>query len=114
MQEANSKCSGREFRQVGGARFGQNYLFALNFTFPFAVLVVTPNDLTIKVSLLIWRKAYYFERQTVTIAKYQGLFSKGLRVRHTNHRYPPLLVFWTRNLMAAEGALKDLGFQFSD
>ena len=100
-----------EFSQIGGGRIGHSPWLALNATWPFASLTVTPQTLILKVSM----KQYTFERNTISQLKhYQSILSTGLQIIHTRKDYPPFIVFWTFNFEVLKTELQRLGYSVDD
>jgi hypothetical protein len=91
------------FSQIGGARLG---LF--NATWPFAKLVVEPEEL--KLSVLGIK--FVFPKASITkIGKYTRFVSTGLRIEHSKKRVPSFIVFWTPNFSALSKELAALGYR---
>jgi hypothetical protein len=103
------KSVGAEFWQRGGARFGaESPIARINLTWPFATLTADTDKLVVVLVGLI-----YFEFQKnslVRLSRYNGLFSKGLRIEHVARRAPAFLVFWTFDYDALAAALGRLGY----
>jgi len=103
MQATNKKA----FTQTGGCRIGKNSWLALNATVPFATLVVSEGNLTLKAL----SKIYVFEKADVQrIVDYSGLFSQGVQIQHTVAKYPKFVVFWTFKLDELRVNLQTSGF----
>src|SRR5450756_2146890 len=79
-------ADGEHFSQIGGAR-----LDMFNASVPYAELTVFRN--AIRLNCL--GQEYLFAKDTIAaLAKYRGLFSIGLLIRHTVPLYPKFVVFW--------------------
>jgi hypothetical protein len=74
------------FSQIGGAR-----LDSWNLSFPFAKLSALRNA----IALSCMGQNYVFPWDNiVSLARYQGVFSVGLRINHNVPSRPDLIVFW--------------------
>ena len=92
--------------QWGGARVGW-----LNATWPFAVLSVTKDDLCLSVLF----HEYNISKQALGgLSRYRGVFSKGLRIEHTDPSLPKLVVFWSLNFEKLKAGLESLGYTIRD
>ena len=90
------------FRQRGGARVGGTFWRSVNATWPFAVIEVADDAITLSA---LWRK-YRFPRDGIRrLSVYSGWFSTGVRIEHQIEGCPPFMVFWTFDLPALEAAL---------
>jgi hypothetical protein len=90
------------FSQIGGARLG---LF--NATWPFAKLVVDPEELRLTVLGI----KFAFPRASITkISKYSRFVSTGLRIEHSKKRVPSFIVFWTPNFATLSRELALRGY----
>jgi len=105
-----------EFIQTGGLRYGDNYWYAWNFTYPFAQLRVSSSDLTLSVSFLsLWRRTFIFPRPAIRQLRWKrGLFSRGLQIEHTLHEYPPFVLFWVGDLKSLAESLREFGYEIAD
>ncbi len=87
----------------GGARIGRSYLHAMNETIPFSTLEVESDEVQLKTFFF---GTYTFTKDELTrVSTYRGLFGKGLRFEHERNDYPPLVVFWPRDISAVKGCL---------
>ena len=76
----------------GGIRIGKGYFVALNVTWPFVVMEVSKNSISLRCSGV----KYEFHADAISsIKKYNGLFSKGLKIEHQVQSIPEFVVFWT-------------------
>ena len=99
------------FTQTGGARLGQGFWFAINWTWPFSVLVVTPQALTLNVFL----KQYTFPKDTLRhLMRYPGFWAMGLQLVHTCPDYPPFIVFWTFDFEILKSELERCGYRVEE
>ena len=72
----------------GGARYG---LF--NASWPFAKLVISQNNLKLKIP--IFGELNFSGEHINSIEKHNGLFSKGIIIKHNRAEYRKKVVFWT-------------------
>lgn len=86
---ATERTAPSKFR--GGLRFRRSRLATINFTWPFATLEIGPGALVLRGPGI----HYVFSRESVAVEAVRGLFSPGLRLRHTDPALPPYVVFWT-------------------
>src|SRR5215831_14903284 len=94
--------------ETGGVRVGRTHLWSFNATWPLGRLTARSDRIEIaygfgRVSL----QREYLER----IECHRGLFSKGIRLRHTSQDAPQLVVFWSCNLRKLVTNLQTLGFE---
>lgn len=100
-----------EFSQIGGGRIGYSRWIALNATWPFASLTVTPQTLILKVPM----RQYIFERDIIRQLKhYQSILSTGLQIIHTRKDYPPFIVFWTFSFEVLKSELQRQGYSVEE
>jgi hypothetical protein len=99
------KSAGAEFWQCGGARVGaESPIARINLTWPFATLTADADKLVVVLVGFI-----YFEfrkNSLVRLSRYEGLFSKGLRIEHVARGAPAFIVFWTFDYDALAAALE--------
>lgn len=77
-----------ELKKTGGARIG-----AVNATWPFATLTVTPEKLTINATIL---GNYVFKpSDIISIEPYSRFLSQGIKINHKVASYKELIVFWS-------------------
>lgn len=92
----------KSFRQVGAAQVGMLYV-----SMPLAVIVISPDDVTIA----ILGKAHVFPKALVReISQRRGLFSNAIQIKHDSRESGVKVIFWSSNLAALLGALEDLGW----
>jgi hypothetical protein len=104
--EAETAAAGlSSYSQTGGAR-----LDTFNATIPFATLVVAPDAITLSV---IGRQYRFEKSQVLSLAKYRGFLSSGLKIEHKASSTPPHVVFWTTNFEKLASALERLGWPIS-
>ena len=93
----------------GGLRWGSNFWYGSNATWPFATLKATPQNLDISVGIGPLRRTFAFNRSDIQeVSIKSGLISKGLKVTHLRSDCPPVIVFWTfrpRRLLSEMAAL---------
>jgi len=88
----------KEYKQRGGVLIG-----LLNFTWPFASIVVSQDNITIRVLF----KKYTFTKSNIkALKKHNGIFSVGLKIEHTNSEVIGKLIFWTFNYKKLKSALE--------
>jgi hypothetical protein len=74
------------FSQIGGARIN-----LMNVTYPYAELSIFRNALRLT---CLDREYVFLRGNIIALAKYRGLFSTGLNIRHSVPTYPEFIVFW--------------------
>lgn len=78
--------------QKGGARIGLSFLLSLNYSTPFAQLVVGTDHIEITV---MGAKKYSFSLQNVNeITTFKGVVSTGIKINHSEPGNPQFIVFW--------------------
>lgn len=78
-----------ERRYRGGMRAD-----SANYTWPFVVLHVGPDELRME----FFGREYRIRRcEIVRLSRYDGWFSKGIQITHSSSSVPQKLVFWTMN-----------------
>ena len=106
----------KEYTETGGLRWGKNFWIASNFTWPFATLKATKDQLYIRVG--VWRffqKVFKFNRLEVKdIKRQKGFFGVGILIEHSKSEYPPFIMFWTFNYNKIKIELNRLGYQISE
>jgi hypothetical protein len=87
------------YLQVGGVRIGKSFWFSFNLTYPFAELEICNEGITLRIKAFFYRREYKFKRDEIKeIIESKGLFSRGIRIIHTNKSYPIFVLFWATNM----------------
>ena len=98
------------YGQTGGCCIGRNSWLAQNWTWPFAGLYVYRDELVLSMSF----RRYCFPRdQILSIHRYRGGLSIGLKIEHTVSNCPVFIVFWPKNVIEMEEALHANAFPVS-
>jgi hypothetical protein len=100
------------FTHTGGARLGM-----FNASWPFATLSATPDAL--RLSCL--GRDYNFPKSSIrSLSRHRGIFSTGLRIKHTDSSFPAFVVFWaslffwTSGFRKLKAQLESLGYEIQD
>jgi hypothetical protein len=95
VQALASAAGQTSYHQTGGARIG-----SFNATWPFALLVVTPDAVT----LLVTGREYVFPKTAgMGFSRYRGFLSRGLRLSSDT-------IFWTTDLPRLCAELERFGY----
>ncbi len=87
---------------TGGVRID-----TFNATWPFAKLKATE----IKIELKVFSKTYIINKDDIiSLKKYKGLFSRGLKIQHKVGDIPSHVVFWTFSFKKLKKDLENLGY----
>ena len=80
---------------TGGVCYGNLWLYSgLYIKAPWASLVVSPEELVIKVDAFIWRRSFTLPKGYITsLRRRKVLFWRGVQVLHTCHA-PRYIVFF--------------------
>ena len=101
----------QRFIETGGIRVGRSYWLSWNASIPFAKLAATETELT----LSGLGKTYAFPQgEPIKLSRYNGAFSTGLQIEHSNPNYPKFLVFWTFRFDEVKCELEALGYQVKE
>ena len=76
-----------------GARIGQSYLQASNWTIPLCRVVV--QDRSIKLRTLFGKEYDFSPNDVQKVEKYSGILSRGIKINHSVQSYPPFFVIWS-------------------
>jgi len=96
--------------QTGGARIGKSFM-AWNYSIPFATLNANQNELTVQVNAFFSNGTYtVLKNKVLEIVDYDGLFSKGILINHSDSRLPSTIIFWTSKRADLKNRLRELGF----
>jgi hypothetical protein len=97
-----------KFSQTGGARIGRSFWLSMNVTWPFASLTVTSEWIEVTV---LWIRRYHFSRSAIRrIERFHGVFSRGIRIVHSEELYPDFVVFWTFDFARLQLNLEAMGY----
>jgi hypothetical protein len=101
----------QSYTEIGGLRYGSSFWISTNFTWPFATLTASPNEVSIRVSLgRLWARTFALESSQIkSISKTLGLMSTGIVIEHSNVEYPPLILFWTFRYETLKEQLEAVG-----
>jgi hypothetical protein len=89
----------------GGARLG-----SFNVTWPFARLILSSSGSTLRVLC----KSYEIGRDEIhALELHHGLFSKGVRIIHSNRQLPQNAIFWSCAPESVLAAAASHGFRTS-
>jgi hypothetical protein len=104
------------YSERGGIRYGETFFLASNYSWPFAKLSATANDVSISVSLgKLSGKTFVFDRASVkSIVRKRGLWSVGVQIVHSVADYPPFILFWTFSFRRLKAELQRLGYDVID
>ena len=100
-----------DYKQIGGAAYGDSFWSSFNLTFPFASLTISQSQLELN--------AFYymlvFPREAITrLSRYDAIFSSGLRIEHTIERYPSYVIFWALYYGGIKKRLLEFGYPVED
>jgi hypothetical protein len=95
------------FTEQGGYRVGRSALLSFNASWPFGSIDVRSGELALQ---CITRSLVFPVSAVTSVSIYYGLFSVGIRIKHTIADYPRFVVFWTRNPDELLQHLKSAGF----
>jgi len=104
------------YSETGGIRYGTSFCTALNFTWPFATLTVTADQLVIRVALVgIWSRTFTLNRAQInSIKRKRALWSVGIEINHSIPEYPPFILFWTFRYRRLKHELECRGYELRD
>jgi hypothetical protein len=91
----------------GGIHYGKSYTDSINATWPFAVLGIDKEALTLET---FWRKFIFEKERIAGISVYKGFLSKGIKIEHMIEKYPIFIVFWTFDLRSLRHVLVENGY----
>jgi hypothetical protein len=83
-----------------------------NASVPLAELCA--SDAELRLSGPFGRELVFPRKAVTALTKHRGLFSVGVRIRHTVPDYDELVVFWTFRYKAVKKSLEELGYAFAD
>ncbi|MGN6386763.1 MAG: hypothetical protein ACTHMT_11045 [Verrucomicrobiota bacterium] len=96
--------------ETGGARIGKSFM-AWNYSNPFATLNASQNELTVQVDAFFATRRYtVLKNNVLEIVDYDGLFSKGILINHSDSHLPSTIIFWTSKRAELKKRLQELGF----
>ena len=106
----------KTYSETGGARYGSSFWTAVNFTWPFATLTATSEQIEIRVSLgKLWSKTFALERALIkSIRRKRSLWSVGIEVDHSVSEVPPFILFWTFRYRRLKQELESLGYEICE
>ena len=114
-ETTSEQKSSKSYSLRGGARVGDSYWLAGNFTVPFATLTVTRESVSLGIKFPFFVRDYVIPKSHLErISKYKGFFSKGIRIEHKVKDLPPFIVFWSCNWSELAARLPDYGYNLSD
>ena len=98
--------------ETGGIRYGNSYWSSSNFSWPFASLKASPEEISICVSFSsLWTRTFTFNRSQIkSIRKKRGLWSVGIEIDHSATEIPPFILFWTFHYKTLKKHLESLGY----
>lgn len=77
----------------GGVRYGlEPFSDQMNWTYPFARLTISNNDLMITYP---FRKMVCFKRDEVSFENHHNYMGRGVRFLHQNENIPIVFIFWS-------------------
>jgi hypothetical protein len=84
---------------------------AWNYSTPFATLNADHNELKLDIEVFIFRREYFIPKEKVLeVIDYDGIFSKGLLIRHRVETLPQTIIFWTRKRSELKQLLSEFGY----
>ena len=96
-----------KIQEIGGGRFGRNFLLSLNYSRPLVSLTADFMQITIETPF----NGYTFTDKTcIEIERFSGFFSEGIRILHNTKPYPKLIVFWSSDVESLLNNFEALGF----
>jgi hypothetical protein len=94
----------------GGIRIGRSYWVALNLSAPLARLALEPE----RVILALPFREIRLDRQSIqSVRPENGIFSKGVRIIHSDPLVSPFVLFWTRRAGELIAAFRQCGYSVS-
>lgn len=79
-----------------GARWGQSFWIAANFSWPFAKIILTKDY---GMLIILGMKKFCLQRQDIQEFKIiKAMFSTGIQIKHTRIDYPEFILFWPSDL----------------
>lgn len=97
-------------QQRGGARIG-NGITPFNCTWPFAVLKVDQERLSLRVKILFFSGEYVIQKCRIErMVEVIGFLSPGIRIEHNDHSQPTQLIFWCFGAKRLLTELRELGY----
>ena len=104
------------YTETGGLHFGSSYRFASNYTWPFAILTATPEELSLRTSVgCFMKRTFIIERPQIRqIRKRRGMWSLGIEILHSVNEYPKFLLFWTFQYRILKQQLESLGYEIAE
>lgn len=118
------------YNETGGLRCGETLQRAWNFSWPFARLRASAEEIQIDTafpweslrliqwcSSLIgfrdvrWESTLRFHRREIReLSRFRGAISTGLRIEHVGADSPPMVVFWTWRFPTLKAGLERFGY----
>lgn len=81
----------------GGMRVSNPIFGELNITYPFAILYIKNNNLTLKWNFIFIRREFPLRfNEIIGVKIRKGIISIGIEFVHNNKQLPDLIIFWTR------------------
>jgi hypothetical protein len=95
------------WQQTGGARIGRTSLFSINYTWPFARIILSSERIELKYT---FGRLVLGRGQILRIEPYAGFFSNGMRLYHAIANKPRFVVYWPSDFHDFERHLQELGY----
>jgi len=104
------------YSETGGIRYGRSFWMATKFTWPFATLTVTQDQISIHVTLgRLWSRTFTFDpTQIKSIRKKRVLYSVGIEIDHSITEYPIYILFWTFRYKTLKKELEKIGYEVTE
>ena len=97
------------YTERGGIRYGlESISDQINYTFPFAKLILYDNYLIIRYPFK--KEVSFIKNNVVSFEAYKKSISSGIKINHNISDLDPLWVFWSRNPQKLLNILRDKGW----
>ena len=91
----------------GGYRIGLSYWLAFQASYPFGELEITQSELILRTLF----RCHRFPKEHIrNLSQFRGVFSRGLRIEHSQPSCPRFVVFWSRRVPQFLAILARAGF----
>ena len=93
--------------ETGGYRVGLSFWLAFQASYPFGELEITESELVLRTLV----RCHRIPREHIRkLSQFRGLFSRGLRVEHSQPSCPRFVVFWSRRVPRLLATLAEARF----